>query len=106
MCSINLSPQIVKVESDYLHDMYGYICIRKPKEICFAYKVQSFARPEEYLIIQPKWTIKEIDVTSAQKIVAVAQQFVIPVLICHAALRISVVPLFSPLSRCVHVQPL
>jgi len=42
---------------------------------------------EEYLIIQPKWAVKKIDVTSAQKIVAVTQHFVIPALIFHAAFR-------------------
>ncbi len=82
--------------------MYGYVCIHKPNEIVLRTKGQ--AGPEEYLIIQPKWAIKEIDVTSSQKIVAVAQNFYIPVPICHDALRISVVSLLSPLSRCVHVQ--
>jgi len=69
-------------------------------------RTKGQAGPEEYLIIQPKWAIKEIDVTSSQKIVAVAQHFVISVPMCHPALRISVVPLLSPLNRCVHVQPL
>lgn len=69
-------------------------------------RIKRQAGPEEYLIIQPRWAIQEIDVTSSQEVVAVAQHFVIPVLKCHAALKVSVVPLLSSLSRCVRVQPL